>query len=197
MALSEFGKAFADARRAGKKSFEFGGKNYHTRTAAEEAAAKKEIIAKTERFFQEKLNEYNKKKAELRVSDYEDAELAATSTFSITQQSILLRVSSDPALLVYTLGKNPQKLDELAKIEDPVDFTAAVARLESKITVKRREREAPPPPERVVSGSSGTSIRISSGELEKARAEAEKTGDYSKVAQIRRKLEAQKNLNNK
>lgn len=42
MATSEFGKAFAEARRQGKKTFDFGGKSYHTRTAAEDTAAKKE-----------------------------------------------------------------------------------------------------------------------------------------------------------
>ena len=34
--VSEFGSAFADARKAGKKEFDFGGKKYHTRTAEED-----------------------------------------------------------------------------------------------------------------------------------------------------------------
>lgn len=42
MTTSEFGKAFAAARKAGEKEFSFNGKRYHTRTAEEESAAKKE-----------------------------------------------------------------------------------------------------------------------------------------------------------
>ena len=34
--VSAFGSAFADARKAGKKEFDFGGKKYHTRTAEED-----------------------------------------------------------------------------------------------------------------------------------------------------------------
>jgi hypothetical protein len=41
MATSEFGKAFAAARKGGEKEFTFNGKRYNTRTADEEAASKK------------------------------------------------------------------------------------------------------------------------------------------------------------
>lgn len=41
MATSEFGKAFAAARKGGQSSFEFNGKKYHTRTAEDDGAAKK------------------------------------------------------------------------------------------------------------------------------------------------------------
>ena len=37
MAMSEFGKAFAAARKRGEKEFSFGGKKYHTRTKEEES----------------------------------------------------------------------------------------------------------------------------------------------------------------
>lgn len=42
MATSEFGSAFAAARKAGDKTFEFKGKKYTTETAEESGAAKKE-----------------------------------------------------------------------------------------------------------------------------------------------------------
>ena len=41
MAMSAFGKAFSEARKAGEKTFEFQGKTYTTRTAEEEAGEKK------------------------------------------------------------------------------------------------------------------------------------------------------------
>jgi hypothetical protein len=43
MAKSEFGSAFAAARKAGDKTFEFNGKKYTTETADESGAAKKAI----------------------------------------------------------------------------------------------------------------------------------------------------------
>lgn len=42
MATSEFGKAFAAARKAGDKTFEFNGKKYTTKTAEDVAGEKKE-----------------------------------------------------------------------------------------------------------------------------------------------------------
>jgi hypothetical protein len=41
MATSEFGKAFAAARKSGAKVFEFNGKKYNTRTADDDAKDKK------------------------------------------------------------------------------------------------------------------------------------------------------------
>jgi hypothetical protein len=45
--VSSFGKAFAEARKAGKKEFEYKGKKYHTRTKEEEAARKKGTTKKS------------------------------------------------------------------------------------------------------------------------------------------------------
>lgn len=44
-----FGKAFAEARKAGKKEFTWNGKRYHTRTKEEEAARKKKATGKAVR----------------------------------------------------------------------------------------------------------------------------------------------------
>jgi len=44
--MSEFGKAFAAARKAGKKQFMFKGEPYHTRTKEEEAARKAKSTSK-------------------------------------------------------------------------------------------------------------------------------------------------------
>lgn len=46
MARSEFGNAFAEARKAGKGEFEWKGKKYHTRTKEEEAGRKSKPAAK-------------------------------------------------------------------------------------------------------------------------------------------------------
>jgi hypothetical protein len=49
MATSEFGKAFAAARKAGDKSFEFNGKKYTTKTAEDVSKEKKGAMEKAQR----------------------------------------------------------------------------------------------------------------------------------------------------
>ena len=127
--------------------------------------------------WQAKLDAYGKAKAALKVKDFEDVEGVVQSVFSVTQQGVMLQGSENPALLVYALGKNPKKAKELASITDPVKFAFAVAKLETQ--VKATPRKAPPP-EGKLSGSAPLSGTVDS-QLEKLRADAEKTGDYTKV----------------
>lgn len=123
------------------------------------------------------LETYAEKKSSLKVSDYDEAEYTVLETLSETQQGIILQGADDPALLVYALGKNPKRAKELADIKDPVKFSFAVSKLET--TVKKNSRRKAPPAEKTVSGT-GKGSAIDST-LDKLRAEAEKTGNYSKV----------------
>jgi len=101
-----------------------------------------------------------------------------------TQQGIIIKVMKNPALFIYAIGKNEAKLKELAGITDPVEFTAAVAKLEDKINMKKRSA---PPPESTVRGS-GTLSATTDKTLEKLREEAAKTGDYTKVHKYRQQM---------
>lgn len=137
--------------------------------------------------WQEKLAGYGKAKAELKVRDFEDAEAVAQELFNITQQGVVLQGADNPALVIYALGKNPKKAVELAKIEDPVKFAFAVAKLEKELKVTNRK--AAPAPERMVSSTGRVSGAVDST-LERLRAEAEKTGNYTKVLQYKRQKQA-------
>jgi len=137
--------------------------------------------------WQEKLDGYGKAKAELKVRDFEDAEAVAQELFNITQQGVVLQGADNPALVIYALGKNPKKAAELAKIEDPVKFAFAVAKLEKELKVTNRK--AAPAPERMVSSTGRVSGAVDST-LERLRAEAEKTGNYTKVLQYKRQKAA-------
>jgi hypothetical protein len=137
--------------------------------------------------WQEKLEGYGKAKAELRVRDFEDAEAVAQELFNVTQQGVVLQGADNPALVIYALGKNPKKAAELAKIEDPVKFAFAVAKLEKELKVTNRK--AAPAPERMVSSTGRVSGAVDST-LERLRAEAEKTGNYTKVLQYKRQKAA-------
>ena len=146
---------------------------------ADEVNAKQEAeVMNQQKAWQAKLDGYGKAKAELRVKDYEDAEAVAQEVFSITQQGVLLQGADNPALVVYALGKNPAKAKELAEIKDPVKFAFAVAKLEKDLKVTNR-RQAPAP-ERIVTGTGRSSGAVDST-LERLRADAERTGNMTKV----------------
>ena len=137
--------------------------------------------------WQAKLEGYSKAKAELKVRDYEDAEAIAQEVFNVTQQGVILQGADNPALVIYALGKNPKKAADLAQINDPVKFAFAVAKLEKELKVTNRK--AAPAPERVIQGSGRVSGAVDST-LERLRAEAEKTGNYTKVLQYKRQKQA-------
>lgn len=127
-----------------------------------------------------RLQAYGEAKATLKVKDFEDAEATVQSTLSPTQQGVILQGAEKPELVVYALGKNPQKLKELAAITDPVKYAFAVAKLETQLKVT--PRKAAPPPEKTVHGGTAPVSGTVDSTLERLRTEAEKTGDRSKVA---------------
>jgi hypothetical protein len=147
-------------------------------------AQAKEVEAQQIRKYQERLAAYGKAKAELRVRDYEEAEETVLQHLDIPQQNVIVKGAENAALVVYALGKNPAKAKELASIKDPIDFAFAVARLEKDLRVSNRAKKAPPP-EKVVTGSGRISGSVDS-ELERLRAQAEKTGDISAVLRYKR-----------
>ena len=156
---------------------------FERKRQADEASAKQEAEVMTQqKAWQAKLDGYGKAKAELRVKDFEDAEAVAQELFNVTQQGVMLQGADNPALVVYALGKNPKKAQELAAIKDPVKFAFAVAKLEKDLKVTNRR--AAPPPERVVSGTGRVSGAVDST-LERLREEAARTGNMTKVIQYK------------
>lgn len=131
-----------------------------------------------------RLEGYAKAKTALKVKDFDDAEEVVVGTLSIPQQDLLIKATDAPAVVVYALGKNPAKAKELAAITDPVKFVSAIAKLEAQVKVSNRK--SPPPAEPTPSGTGRLSGTDST--LEKLRAKAEKTGDYSEVVAYKAKL---------
>jgi hypothetical protein len=161
--------------------------NERKRIADEAAAKRAEEERKATEAWQAKLNGYNEAKTKLAVKDFAEAEATALDMLGQVQQGIVVQGAENPALVIYALGKNQAKLKELSSITDPVKFAFAVSKLES--TLKVTTRKAPPPPEKVVTGS-GPKSGVVDSTLERLRAEAEKTGDYSKVVAHKRKMRA-------
>lgn len=151
-----------------------------------EASRKAEQEA-AEQEWQSKLESYQTAKSGLRVRDYDDAEEVVQDTMNVTQQGMILQGAENPALLVYALGKNPTRAKELSEIKDPVKFAFAVARLETQLKVT--SKKASPKPEKMLSGAGRTSGSVDNT-LERLRAEAAKTGDFSKVTAYKRQKRA-------
>lgn len=151
--------------------------------AADNASAQRQAAEKKQQEqWQEKLEGYGKQKTELKVKDFAEAEAEVIGSLNQTQQGIVVSGADNAALVFYALGRNPAKLKELSSITDPVKFAFAVAKLEKDLKVTTRK--APPPPEKTVTGSAPR--KGSDTTLERLRAEAEKTGDYSKVVAHKR-----------
>ena len=137
----------------------------------------------------QKLASYAQAKTELmeksKLSDFAEAEENVMNAFDNSRQAILVKLAKDPALLVYAIGKNPKRADELSKIIDPVEFGFALGQLEKDMKVTKRK--APPAPESKVTGSAPMS---GSGDkaLERLRADAVKTGNINKVMEYKRQL---------
>jgi hypothetical protein len=149
----------------------------------------KEQETAAERAWQERLTNYGTSKAKLGVADFDEAEETVFSVLNKTQQGIILQGSDKAELLIYALGRNPAKLQSLASIQDPVRYAFAVAQLETQLKTTRRPTTQPEG--RIEQRSSGKPTTSEAG-LEKLRAEAAKTGDYSKVTAYKQQMRAAK-----
>lgn len=147
-----------------------------------EAAQRAEADA-SEREWKQKLEGYQSAKAELKVRDYDEAEDVVQDALTVTQQGIILQGAKNPALLVYALGKNPKRAKELASIKDPVKFAFTVAELETQLKVTKRKASSKPDPK--ITGTGRVSGAVDST-LNRLRAEAERTGSYTKVVQYKK-----------
>lgn len=153
----------------------------------EHAQKQKQAEEQQRQAWQARLDGYAKAKASLRVRDYEEAEHAVTDALDVTQQGIIVSGCDNPALVTYALGKDSAKLAELKAITDPVKFAFAVSKLETQLKVTPRKPASAP--EAVVKSNTRTSGSVDS-QLERLRAEADRTGDYTQVFRYKQQLKA-------
>ncbi|MGL2989187.1 hypothetical protein ACSVHR_03115 [Acinetobacter nosocomialis] len=153
----------------------------------EQERKKQEEQEKAQKVWQDKLNNYETKKTAIKakVRDFDEAEELARDALSQTQQGILIHAAEKPELLIYHLGKNPQKAKELAAITDPIQFAFAAAKIDAQI--KMTARKPSTSPERKPSGSASFN-NGSDKRLEELEREADRTGDRTKVIEYKRSL---------
>jgi hypothetical protein len=152
---------------------------HEARRKAEAAAEQRKAAEKAQAdAWQQTLKGYGEAKQALPVKDFEEAEAALQEVMNVAQLGIILEGAKNAATVVYALGTHPEKAKELAAIKSPVKFAVAIADLERELKVNAKKTT--PPPEKAVSGTARVSGVVDST-LEKLRAEAEKTGDRTKV----------------
>jgi hypothetical protein len=122
---------------------------------------------------------YEANKATLNVSNYEEAEGEVFAALPEQTQALLM-LTDKPAALVYALSRNPAKLEQLSKL-NLAEAALMIGELKGKLQVKRR---ALPDPDRPVRGNA--SPVSADKELARLEAEAERTGDRTKVIRYKR-----------
>lgn len=157
------------------------------READREIEARKAEQKRQQDEYQAKLDGYAEKKASLRLPDFDDAEASVMKSLSVTQQGVLVHGATDPAALVYAIGTNPEVLAKLKSINDPVRFAFEAGKLEKDMKVTTRKRSAPAPTN---SAAGAAPIGGANAALKQLEAEAEKTGDLTKLLAYKRKLKA-------
>jgi hypothetical protein len=155
-----------------------------------QAAEAKDAEAKRQEYFNSKFEAYSTRKAEVigKIKDFADVEETVLDALNDTQRGVVLAHAKDPALLLYAIGKDEKRLQELAKLSDPVEFIFAVARMETQMRTQSRKPASGP--ETRITGSAPSPG--SETQLNKLREAAEKTGDYTKVIAYKNQLKSKR-----
>jgi hypothetical protein len=153
-------------------------------------AEARDAEAKRQEYFNSKFEAYSTRKAEVigKIKDFADVEETVLDALNDTQRGVVLAHAKDPALLLYAIGKDEKRLQELAKLSDPVEFIFAVARMETQMRTQSRKPASAP--ETRITGSAPSPG--SETQLNKLREAAEKTGDYTKVIAYKNQLKSKR-----
>lgn len=135
------------------------------------------------RAYQVRLADYQQKAMSLPVNRqaFKDAEEEVISKMNPIQQTVILK-SPVAERLVYAVGRDTSTLERLSKIQDPVELAMELGRIETKLVATKKTRAAPPPESTVRSGSGSNST------LDALYAEGQKSGDFTKYFDAKRKM---------
>lgn len=134
-----------------------------------------------------RLTKYEERKKSIgaKISDYSESVTEAEEGLSdLQRKSIAYYFKESAAEVMYYLGKKPEQLKQIASIEDPTEMLIAVGEIKSKVRISKRKPKTNP--ETTVTGQSR--IAGSDAYLERLEAQAEKTGDRTKINAYKREL---------
>lgn len=158
------------------------------RQVEQQQAAKRAEEEQAQQTWQSKMQSYEERRQTVaaKVRDFEEVEEAAKDKLTPTQQGILIHAAENPELIMYHLGKHPNKAKELAEITDPIQFAFAAAKLDSQMKIQTRKPATQP--EKKPSGSAGLAGAVDQ-KLAQLEAKAAKTGDRTKLIQYKKSLQ--------
>lgn len=121
-----------------------------------------------------------------KAPDYDEVELSVVDVLSEQKQGLLQMLVDNPAKVVYALGKNsPAQLDRLSRLDD-IQFAKQIVLMEMQMSskTKSRNQNKPKPKTHELEGAAGGADT----RLAKLEAEADRTGDRSKVAAYKKQM---------
>lgn len=173
-----------------EEQFESAVEQWHERKrqVEQQQAAKQAEEEQAQQAWQTKMQRYEERRQNVasKVRDFEEVEEAAKDKLTATQQGILIHAAENPELILYHLGKNPKKAQELSEITDPIQFAFAAAKLDSQMKIQTRKPSTQP--ERKPSGSAGLSGVVDQ-KLAQLEAKAAKTGDRTELIRYKKSLQ--------
>jgi hypothetical protein len=134
-----------------------------------------------------KLLAYQERSRSFNVAGFAESEATVSDAMTPWQRALFVKHSGNPAL-VKALADRPAKLNDLVKLAKPDDFAVAVAKLEGSLKVTVAKRNSPP--ESIVRGSAPIAAGREDKHLVRLEAEADRTGDRTKVVAYKRSLKA-------
>ncbi|WP_151753039.1 hypothetical protein [Acinetobacter soli] len=163
--------------------------NERKRHHDEQAKKQQEEQEQVQKGWEEKLQSYEAKKSILKqkAKDFDDAEQTVRDVLDVNQQGIVI-YSEKPELLVYNLGRNPEKARQLAAIKNPLEFAFQIGKHEARIDAQMKSQTRKPQtnPERKPSGSAP--LATTDATLAALEKEAERTGDRTKLIAYKKSL---------
>jgi hypothetical protein len=91
--------------------------------------------------WEQKLKEYENLKKALPFNDKEGIEDIVSDYLTKEQMGTIVNTCDNPALVIYALSKNINKLQKVAEIKDYLKFAANVAKVESSIKVNSKKKD--------------------------------------------------------
>lgn len=158
------------------------------RQVEQQQASKQAKEEQAQQAWQSKMQSYEERRQTVaaKVRDFEEVEEAAKDKLTPTQQGILIHAAENPELIMYHLGKHPNKAKELAEITDPIQFAFAAAKLDSQMKIQTRKPATQP--EKKPSGSAGLAGAVDQ-KLAQLEAKAAKTGDRTELIKYKKSLQ--------
>lgn len=123
----------------------------------------------------------SRERIKAKVSDYDEVESLVANNLSDEKQALLKMAVGDVGRVVYALGKSQGKLLELSKL-DEVAFIREVVLMEQTLQ-NRPKSNKPAPKDHELTGVAGGK---GDSQLASLEAEAERTGDYTKLFAYKR-----------